>query len=461
MRRQNGFASLSIFLATCLGAPASALASATLKQVHTRPDGQIELEFDVPIDPDQVKTEYFRDIVQVSLTDATVYPAKIIGADTEHVTKIFAYQYSPKLVRTRFTVRTGNAETYQSAVSVKPQGRSLIVKFSAPAKGISSGASAAASTQSISSAKPSEAAMEMKAAPPAEKAPEKAIEKQAEKIVEKSPEKPADTRRAEKKQLTGKTQLRPIGADIPETPSKLKWMFALIMVFGGAFLSLRLALSRRKGKKKANAAEGRLVAWTKRVLGAKLGSTPDLVEVISTHPIGPKKNILVVRVREKTLVLAVADDSISFLSELDGEEIYEEGQAPALARKSEAFAQGDENRASRKSGAGFNFMGFLRDAKRKPEAPRAEPVFESPRSKAAVTANQGVNPASMTSPTSPETEIAPVDAALGITPAARTELGSFLPTSSSTYAALPATTATAPAGARQNIRQRLQGLKEL
>lgn len=263
MKRRNGPVAILFVAAVSLVSASRAFASATLKQVHARPDGQIELEFDAPIDPDQVKTEYFRDIVQVSLTDTTVYPAKIMGADTEHVSKIFAYQYAPKLVRARFTVRSGNAESYQSAVSVKPNGRSLLVKFAAPKSAAPIKAAAAAAIQPISqiakAAPPAEITTETKAAAPV------VIERIAEKTAEKAPEK-TETTKHSGRSLTGKpTQIA--GNNLPAAPSRLRWMFALVLVFGGAFLSIRFAISRRKGKRRTDAAEGRLVSWTKRVLG--------------------------------------------------------------------------------------------------------------------------------------------------------------------------------------------------
>ncbi|MEK7692156.1 MAG: hypothetical protein AAB425_14165, partial [Bdellovibrionota bacterium] len=64
-----------------------------LKQVAVADGSRVDLLFDGKIDKKQIKTEYFRDIVQVTLTDATVYPAKISNVSgSGSLKKVFANQ---------------------------------------------------------------------------------------------------------------------------------------------------------------------------------------------------------------------------------------------------------------------------------------------------------------------------------------------------------------------------------
>src|SRR5689334_14258617 len=88
---------------------AQAFALTTLTKVQVTDRSQVDLLFDDRITPRQIKTEFANDIIQISLNDVSVYPAKISSIPGSDLTKVFAYQYSPKLVRCRFTVK-GKAE---------------------------------------------------------------------------------------------------------------------------------------------------------------------------------------------------------------------------------------------------------------------------------------------------------------------------------------------------------------
>src|SRR5437868_4850027 len=94
-----------------------AWALTTLKQVQISNGTQIDLLFDGRISKNQIRTEFFGDVVQINLMDVSVYPAKISTVSGGPLTKIFAYQYAPKLVRCRLSVK-GKAEEFRNRLSI-------------------------------------------------------------------------------------------------------------------------------------------------------------------------------------------------------------------------------------------------------------------------------------------------------------------------------------------------------
>jgi hypothetical protein len=106
----------------------SALAVTALKKVQVGDGQQLFLMFDSKISQGQIKTEFFNDTVQLSLNDVSVYPAKIFSVGGPDLTKVFAYQYAPKLVRCRLTLK-GDAESYKERVSVHVDGKMLTVRI--------------------------------------------------------------------------------------------------------------------------------------------------------------------------------------------------------------------------------------------------------------------------------------------------------------------------------------------
>lgn len=54
-----------------------------------------------------------------------------------------------------------------------------------------------------------------------------------------------------------------------------------------------------------------------------LGRNQRMIEVLSTHYLGPKKSIAVVRVAGRVLVLGVSNESINLITQLSGEDAAE------------------------------------------------------------------------------------------------------------------------------------------
>src|ERR1035437_7139671 len=77
--------------------------SITIRSVESK-GNNTEILLDSSVDKNSVQVDYVRDIVQFSISNATIYPAKMLHAERAAFSKIFAYQYSPSLVRVRFSV---------------------------------------------------------------------------------------------------------------------------------------------------------------------------------------------------------------------------------------------------------------------------------------------------------------------------------------------------------------------
>lgn len=344
-----------------LGSP-SAQAVTALKQVQISNGSQIDLLFDGKIQKGQIRTEFVNDIIQLSIQDVSVYPAKISSVNGGSLTKIFAYQYAPKLVRCRLTVK-GKADAYKDKLEIKTSGRILTVS-------VAGGKAVPVETASEPDAEEKALLSRVlggSAAGTAEKAGSKPTEKAA---ADSASEKPAsDKPVAEKAAVTKASSERPAAADKDKErdsiatsasataastastgdqpvrltgsstklaggkplPSPLK-AFAKLGIVLALFGLLAFALKRYAQKRAGGGATDALAKLgqpTTEGAGffAKLGSLakkglggqPKMIEVLSTHYLGPKKSIAVVRIAGRVMVLGVANESISLITQLEGD----------------------------------------------------------------------------------------------------------------------------------------------
>ncbi len=269
-----------------------------IRQVQFSGDDRVDILLDGQIEPSKIRTEFFNDIIQLSVTDASVYPAKISSVSGRDLSKIFVYQYAPRLVRVRLTVK-GKAESFQDRVNVRSGGKMLTVRLGKPGTDV-------VATSSAQAAKP--------AAKPDAKADSKPASRDIQpderallERVLKTPEAKGDKRHAKKK--SDQAQAEPLsgGRESLAPWRMLASLAGVVLLLGAALLGLR----RLAGGKARNGALGR---WVRR----SLGKSERLIEVISTHHLGPKKSIHMVRVAGRTLVLGVAEDSINLITELGG-----------------------------------------------------------------------------------------------------------------------------------------------
>jgi len=297
-------AALAGLVVLCFGQPAQAGAMVNLKQVQIAGQAQIELLFDAPVSMGQIRTEFFNDVVQLSISEATVYPAKISTVNSALVSKVFAYQYTPKLVRCRFTVK-GKAESFKDRFQLSPSGKVLSVKFDEPARQTSSVEKDKIASQA--------AKAEEKQVSPRVSDPEE--QKLLEKILH-SPNEPSEKALAAASPAHEKNRVtveNPPFVSKPLTGGKP--LASPVSLFGktGIVIGLMLLVFfvARKVLKGNNTLS--------RIASKSLGVKPKMIEVLSNHYLGPKKSISVVKIAGRVLVLGVTNDSVNLITQLPGD----------------------------------------------------------------------------------------------------------------------------------------------
>ncbi len=311
-----------------------------LKQVqvgNSPHSSEVTLLFDGKIDKNKVKLEFFNDIVQLSLSDVAVYPAKIFSVNSNVLAKVFAYQYAPDLVRCRLTIK-GKAENFKDRIRLSPSGKVLTLRLDAGPTvdqiGVqASQAQRVAPSESANVTAGKVAPTVAKVEDPEEKAllekvlkagapvgvhavaPEKAQEKTQEKSQDKAQEKAQD------KFSQNASEQQPLATGKP-LPSPLKAMGKLALVVGMfvvAALGFKRMMLNRKGRVDRVEKRSGVFGSLKGAFGAfagKAAAREQMIEVIGTHYLGPKKSIMIVKVAGQNLVLGVTDHQINLISKL-------------------------------------------------------------------------------------------------------------------------------------------------
>ena len=326
-----------------LANPKTAGAATNLRQVQVTNGSQIDLLFDGKIKKEQIKAEFFNDIIQLSLTDATVYPAKISSVSGGNLIKIFAYQYAPKLVRCRLTVK-GKAEDYKDLLSFSPKGRILTVALSGSndhaekSDQITLSSAQAARVVPGSQGDHSPAAKADGSSAPVQIGPvvptqgmnseekallEKVVKGTAAQADAPHPTSPAKTAlkiepvtsqtNHEDELQSGKSTRAVLGSG-KEPPSPFGAFMKLIFVV--AVFGV-IALLAKKFLSQTGSTDQGVAGKISRFVSKGLGKKGALVEVVATHYLGPKKSISIVKVAGRTLVLGVTQESIQLITQFN------------------------------------------------------------------------------------------------------------------------------------------------
>lgn len=256
-------------------------ANATLKKVQITDGTRVDLLFDQKISPKQIRTEFFGDIIQVSLTDVSVYPAKINSVSGADLTKVFAYQYAPKLTRCRLSVK-GTAEAFKDRFEIKAEGKVLSLRINGDA----------VVTE------------------------EKAL---LDRVMQGTPvnqpkvEAPAAAAEAAPKEEAKETSKpnQPIAGGKP-LPSPMK-SFLMLGVVMFAFLAIAWGIKRFRSGSNAGIQQHKGIG---KILAQFGPSKNKMIEVVANHYLGPKKSISVVRIGGRTMVLGVTNESINLITQL-------------------------------------------------------------------------------------------------------------------------------------------------
>ncbi len=259
-----------------------------LRRVQVADGLKVTLVFDGSMDLSKIRTEFFNDIIQLSMTDVSVYPAKITSVAGTELSKVFAYQYAPGLTRIRFTVR-GKAEDFKRTLKLQPSGNMLTVEL-AGSLAQAPVAAAPAPSLAVKAAEPVIAsAPSLRAFPPAEK--------------------------VEAKSTPFLTEKKPLASGRP-LPSPWR-AFGVLGGIVSLLLGLAWVIRRARGDRVSTHHKfPRFAANLLKKLGASNDGKKPAIEVLASHALGPKKSISVVRVSGRILVLGVTDDAINLISEL-------------------------------------------------------------------------------------------------------------------------------------------------
>ena len=278
-------------------------ASLTVRDIKILPSNQIEILLDGVTPKTLLELDYVRDIVQFSIQNATIYPAKILHAEDQSFNKIFAYQYSPNLVRVRFSV-DGKAEAFKGKVKWALKGKTIVVSFPA--------------THSVKT---------------------EAVEESTEKTLlakvlgdhkpqpEVKPETLANNNNSkptiESTPLTGKsskqmTTSASLGGQKAGS-SILKSFLSMFLIVGGLGAVL-VYVKRKKNGMHATQAKKVGDSWISSLLPSSMRKQKSFIEVMATHALGPKQSIVVVKIRGQQFVLGVTQDSVQLITQIDSDE---------------------------------------------------------------------------------------------------------------------------------------------
>ena len=297
-----------------------AFANVNLKGVQITEGSQVELIFDGKFDVNQVKTEFVREHIQLSLLRTSVYPAKVNLVQGKELTKVFAYQYAPELVRCRLTMK-GDASKFQNRLQVKVTGKTLVVRIlpeTAAAETVTTSRSSADRPSVISEASAAEPMKEMskesvKEAKEAKEASQE-LSNEEKVLVEKVTKKEkTNEKTSEKSNEKGNEKASARLTTSKHPPSTFRWVGMVLFVFGilGTFLFF---LKRVKDSGQSKGLKSFLGK-----LGGNIGQKK-VISVVATLPLGPKKSITVVQIQNRMLVLGMSNDSVNLITEFKADE---------------------------------------------------------------------------------------------------------------------------------------------
>jgi flagellar protein FliO/FliZ len=252
----------------------SALAESNrLKEIKVISQDKVEFVFENKVPTEQLKAEYFRDVVQLSLNDTTIFPAKIVSVGEDSFLKVFAYQYTPKLVRCRLTTK-GESQGYKDRLKIEGDGKHVFVSLVEEKSVTREASKIVKDTIGIQSAY-AEAA-----------APNTVATTHVDKSEKKSDIQPV-------KLTGGKSYGSP-------TRTAMALIFVLSLFFVAVF-ALRKA---KKGKGLGS------------LLKKKDGK---MIDLVASYSLGPKKSIAVVKIKNQLLVVGISDESINLITRLNHE----------------------------------------------------------------------------------------------------------------------------------------------
>ena len=298
-------------------------ASLTVRDIQIVGKNQIEISMDGVAPKGSFEVDYVRDIVQFSIQNATIYPAKIVHSDSQAAgsvfSKVFAYQYAPNLVRIRFSI-DGRADDFKGKVKWVQKGKQVSVQFqdlgiskqNVKANPIDQERSLLAKV--LGRDKP--APVEVEKVKESEKQPEKQVEKPILSERKNSTPSHLNNNSLVNNSASGLGAQNVSLGGQKSGSSMLRSFLAMFAIVGGLGLFLIYVKRKQSGVQAKKIGD----SWFSNLLPQSMKKQKSFIEVMGQHSLGPKQSIVVIRIRGQQFVLGVTQDSVQLITQLDADE---------------------------------------------------------------------------------------------------------------------------------------------
>ncbi len=269
---------------------------------HNNGNHEVVIELSHPLESGAVKVENQRNFIQVSLQGAGASPARNEAVSSGALEKVFAYQYQPDLARVRL-ITSRESKEFQSTTAWKQDGRFLRIMFG---------------KTEVSDVLKSSAAAEKKSAAQNRDFSAEAEERIVKEILAGKPAAPASVAApvaapsAATNTKTTEIEEEPVFASQQKTgvgPAKSAGEGAARQAgrMGAGLLAVLVLM--------ALAAMG-LKRFQQFKNGVSKSGGGRILETITSHSLGAKKQLTIVKVADQYLLLGVTDQSVNLVATL-------------------------------------------------------------------------------------------------------------------------------------------------
>jgi flagellar biogenesis protein FliO len=317
----------------------TAYASTHLKSIQTKSQHELDLRFDSPLPARAIQTEWRDDLLQLSIRRASVYPAKIIPLTGKVFSKVFAYQYGPDVLRIRLSfqpgMRTSGVEfqrRLKKGFYLRQEGELLQISWPSEVDSTDSVSTlVSASSALVNSPQVTGDSGRDLTVPSthveqaANSEPQLSNQIRAHEVEDPSEFNEAlsevtQPQQAPSRSLTGGKPLPPLWPVF----FKLMGVLSLFLISAWGFSRFRKGALGPKESILGSLSPH----WLRRLSGRnRIPSPSEVIEVLSTHHLDPKKSIAVVKVAGKILVLGVSSDAISLITQISAQAPSEDWNA--------------------------------------------------------------------------------------------------------------------------------------
>ncbi len=274
-------------------------------------DGSYHIDFSLSqaLPPENVSVDFERNFIQLSLKGVSAYPARTENINQSGMEKVFTYQYQPDLARARVLLKSpASSIKNKSSWEITGQGLRITVKGVAANVG-----------QAITDAVKNKAAANSAVSDTEEeRVVQEILNESKQSLAKAAPSAtPALAASAERKPavIAPATEALATGEDTPLFTAKTAAVEAAKGKETTAtkiFASLLLVI----GVIGAAAVAYRRFALGKGISLGGFPKQPKVIELVASQGLGPKRSIALIKVLDQFLVVGMAGDGMTLLSNL-------------------------------------------------------------------------------------------------------------------------------------------------